>query len=425
MSKRNIILKAYKQHNFPNSIKAAEYLIENNSEFKGWKLESLSRYCRKAIRGNVKEDVGIEEKINKWDEKPDDSAFFHYEGTKSITTLQEALDYCKADLEKWDVERYLFNSWDASMKVDNKWVKTTNYQVKVWFKPKSIKLEQLFDDFCENIQSVSPYRKKTNSRPKNCLLEIDIFDPHFGKYAVERETGDAYDIKIARTRYEDALNKIVNRTKDYDIGKILYPVGNDWFHTDSFYNTTTKGTPQDTDLRWWETWEHGCEIALSNINFLSEIAPVEIKIVLSNHDWQNIFKMGYFLNKYYENNENVTVDADPKSRKYYRWGDVGIGFAHGNEEKHNNLPYVMLSEKKKDWADVKVMEWHLGHEHRQKRIDFKGLEEQYGVIIRFMRSLSSADFWHHKNGYIGNLKGAEGFIWHKKEHMVGNFPVVL
>lgn len=72
-----------------------------------------------------------------WNEK-EDSAIYEYKGEKSIRTLEEALEFSDVDLDKWEVERHIFNSWDVSMKNQDGSgaFKKTNYQVKVWFRRK-------------------------------------------------------------------------------------------------------------------------------------------------------------------------------------------------------------------------------------------------------------------------------------------------
>jgi hypothetical protein len=42
---------------------------------------------------------------------------------------------------------------------------------------------------------------------------------------------------------------LLKRTSTYPLAEILLVVGNDLLHTDSRSNTTTAGTPQDTDSR--------------------------------------------------------------------------------------------------------------------------------------------------------------------------------
>jgi hypothetical protein len=32
--------------------------------------------------------------------------------------------------------------------------------------------------------------------------------------------------------------------------------------------------------------------------------------------------------------------------------------------------------------------------------------------------LCSADAWHSEHGFVGNIRGAEAFVWHKSEGLV-------
>lgn len=78
----------------------------------------------------------VEKEKKTWDERAE-SAEFHYEGFRELTTLEDALAFCNADLEIWDVDRWVFNSWDVTMKgADGDPIKRTNYQVKIWFRRK-------------------------------------------------------------------------------------------------------------------------------------------------------------------------------------------------------------------------------------------------------------------------------------------------
>jgi len=67
---------------------------------------------------------------NEWEESNTDASW-KYEGETSLTSLDAALKFCKVDLNIWEVERHLFNSWDVT---STNFGKRTNYQVKVWFK---------------------------------------------------------------------------------------------------------------------------------------------------------------------------------------------------------------------------------------------------------------------------------------------------
>lgn len=87
---------------------------------------------------SVKEEIGRDEKY--WEENSKEAVWEYNSTTKTLETLEEALEFCDADLDKFEVDRYVFNSWDVTMKIGDTPVKRTNYQVKIWFK----KIEKVF-----------------------------------------------------------------------------------------------------------------------------------------------------------------------------------------------------------------------------------------------------------------------------------------
>ena len=57
-------------------------------------------------------------------------------------------------------------------------------------------------------------------------------------------------------------------------------------------------------------------------------------------------------------------------------------------------------------------ECHTGHTHMTK------LDEQHGVRVRVLPALCPADAWHSENGYIGNKRSAEAYVWDKNEGLI-------
>lgn len=103
----------------------------NNSKRYRLSKEQYDRYLQlKGIDGKFNET-----KANIWDEK-ENSGYYEYKGTRSLRNLDDALRYCKVDLNVWEVERHVFNSWDVSMKPEKGGTPlvSTNYQVKIWFR---------------------------------------------------------------------------------------------------------------------------------------------------------------------------------------------------------------------------------------------------------------------------------------------------
>ena len=60
------------------------------------------------------------------------------------------------------------------------------------------------------------------------------------------------------------------------------------------------------------------------------------------------------------------------------------------------------------WANAKFREWHLGDIHHET------VQEDSGIIIRHISSVSSPDEWHAKKGYVGSQRKSLAFIWDKE-----------
>jgi predicted phosphodiesterase len=348
--------------------------------------------------------------------------------TSRVVTVNDLLSIYDISLDNWEIERQIVNTWEVGAKgPDNKIVTTPLFQVKVWLKTKqSTIFNNLREEFINDIKKLSPkiekisYRQNVNKEP--LLLELNIFDLHLGKIAWSEETNHEYNLEIASDIFNRCIEEFIDETSNKNIERIVFPIGNDFFNSDKSYpfNSTTKGTPQEEDARWQKTFRLGRQLLVEAINKLQQIAPVDVIMVPGNHDFERNFYLGDSLEGWFYNNENVTVDNSANPRKYYKYGEVLIGYTHGNEEKVTDLPLIMANEKPNDWALSTFREFHLGHEHRKKEIKFKSTEEYQGVIIRYFNSLSATDSWHHKRGYVGAKRSAEALLWDKTKGLKNN-----
>jgi len=348
--------------------------------------------------------------------------------TSRVVTVNDLLSIYDISLDNWEIERQIINTWEVGAKgPDNKIVTTPLFQVKVWLKTKqSTIFNNLREEFINDIKKLSPkiekisYRQNVNKEP--LLLELNIFDLHLGKIAWSEETNHEYNLEIASDIFNRCIEEFIDETSNKNIERIVFPIGNDFFNSDKSYpfNSTTKGTPQEEDARWQKTFRLGRQLLVEAINKLQQIAPVDVVMVPGNHDFERNFYLGDSLEGWFYNNENVTVDNSANPRKYYKYGEVLIGYTHGNEEKVTDLPLIMANEKPNDWALSTFREFHLGHEHRKKEIKFKSTEEYQGVIIRYFNSLSATDSWHHKRGYVGAKRSAEALLWDKTKGLKNN-----
>jgi hypothetical protein len=249
----------------------------------------------------------------------------------------------------------------------------------------------------------------------NHLLVINPADIHIGKYANELETGESYDCETAVERVIEGVQGLIQKAEGFDVGRILFCVGNDVLHIDNVYNTTTKGTHQDTDgKKWWEHYEVALSLYVKVIEMLRRVAPVDVLHSMSNHDYQSGFHLAHTLKSWFRKAKDVSFDISVAHRKYYLYGKNLIGLEHGDGAKMDKLPLLMAQEKPKMWSKTKYRYWYLHHIHHKVKHKWLDAKDFIGVTIEYMRSPSSADSWHSRKGFCGAPKACEAFI-HDKE----------
>lgn len=311
------------------------------------------------------------------------------------------------DPHKWKVSKSRSAIWDAQQKHGRIVVM---YSSKLWVKPIEndiawCELAEYLEDKIKASPNHVPF--KHSNIKGNFLAELSMADLHLGKLGWRPESGENFDIKIARDRFKKIVVDQKHRIKDYPIEKILYVLGNDFFHYDNDKQTTQHGTFQHSDVRWAKMFKYGFDLTQWAIEEMSEIAPVECILIPGNHDYQTSYYLAFALSKLYQNNENITIDTKPRRRKYYEYGKNLIGFAHGSELTKKNRLSIMQVEAPKKWGKTKYREFHCGHLHSESSF------EHGGIIFRRLSSFTGNDVWHYERGYVGAIKKSQNFIYHK------------
>lgn len=365
--------------------------------------------------------------------------------SRTIRTLEDALAEAKIDLNVWEVERHVVNKWDCVAKVrtsDGEHAKealtaTELWQVKVWLRAKKPSRDQLVvEDLIKEMQRHAPryvpvkYPAPPKGVGEQLMYEISIPDLHLGKLGWGREVGIDYDVRIAERLALSATEELLDRVHGLPISCFCVPVGNDLLHVDNASNQTVNGTPQDADTRWHASFLRASKLIVTMADRLRQIAPVKIVVVPGNHDRTLNFCLGHAIDCWYHNDEQVTVDNGPAGRKYVRFGNTLLGFTHGDEEKHESLPGLMMRERPQDMADIikagGTAEWHLGHFHKKKETRFNAGDTHGGIGVKILPSLSGTDAWHFRKGYVHGPHAAEGYLWGfdsgYRGHFSASFP---
>jgi len=362
-----------------------------------------------------------------------------------IKTVPQLLEATEVDTEIWKVKDQLVNKWDMTSKVNGYPVTIQNFQVKVRLEKRLQNIREkaigeLFREMCETYEPpILDWMPETpQEHHENNLFEVSIFDLHMGKLAWGGETGENFDTKIARKRFLYTIETLIHRASVFEYSRILFPVGSDFFNSDTMENTTTKGTPQDEDLRWQKTFSVGVKLLIDAISMLKQAGvPVDVLVIPGNHDFERSFYMGAYLEAWFNNDPIVNINNGASPRKFYRFGKVLLGLTHGSEEKEASLPLLMATdlESKPHWTDTTYHEWHIGHIHRKRNMQYTVLDktrtvnEDLGVTIRYLSSLTGTEEWHHKKGFVGAIKAGEAFIWNDElgllAHLNSNLKIEM
>lgn len=340
------------------------------------------------------------------------------EDMKSPERVMELLGY---DYLEWELVSSRHNRWNVYSKVDGKQLL---YSIRAVVRPRKLKLST--EKISEVINGLEFKLKKIKNidygKDGEYMLEIPMMDVHFNKYSEERITGADSNAKETAENFLGVIKDFLSRVGNKNISKIVFPIGQDYFNTDNMNNTTTAGTPQQNDLAHDEMFEYGTDLLFQGIELCRKKAPVLIQYVSGNHDSHIAYYAISSLKRAYElaGTNGLEFDILPK-RKYVEFGKCLIGYTHGNKERNriekNNIMQVEMPEA---WGRTKFREWHLGHLHHED------VKELGGIKYRKINSITSTDNWHYESGWIGSLRMAQAFLWHKEYGLLDimNCPII-
>jgi|6_EtaG_2_1085325.scaffolds.fasta_scaffold10108_3 hypothetical protein len=335
-----------------------------------------------------------------------------------IRTKEEALAKANIDLKEFSIKKVRVRSYEMGMKVEavaGK-VKITKAAAIVPLFAVSVELERrtgwdveefrkrVMDDF----KLAAP--KRLVKAPKiveneERLAEIAIYDAHIGKLGWNNEVLENYDVEIARSRYLSCFDRLLNDISAFKPNRYLYVIGNDMLHVDTGRNTTTRGTPQDVDGRWQRSYLYAQRLIVDCASRMRELAPVDILVIPGNHDEERLFCLGNAIEMRFHADEHIRVFNEPILQKVYQWGEVFLGFEHGNQiasgDKRKLAPQGYASRYPKEWGTSRWHEIHHGHIHTEKEFHTRTASDTIGdTIFRSLPSISGTDKWHFEKGYM-------------------------
>jgi hypothetical protein len=264
--------------------------------------------------------------------------------------------------------------------------------------------------------------KKTDSA--NMLFELDIYDPHVGMYAAERQTLESdYDCDIAARRMVDAAEALASRSNRPS--KVVIVFGGDVMHMDTRdfrTSSTASNHVLDVDTRYQRVVNYVVSASTEVVEIAAAIgAEVEIVITPGNHDWHACVWLTSVLSAYYSRCKHISVCTQQSPRKALQWGDNMLVWTHGDKIAPAKWPTIIAAEFAPLWGQTKYRYLKMGHVHHKKTIAPVVVNEQAGLCVEYLSALCPSDQWHADSGFVGTQRGASAFEYHKQHGLQTRF----
>lgn len=256
---------------------------------------------------------------------------------------------------------------------------------------------EAIEDMCNRLDGRSIVVDTPVATMDDILVMYSMGDPHLGLIADAVQAGDDWDSDMMRQELVTALAILVDRSPPTTEAHIVN-VG-DYFHFDTPGKTTTRGTPQDSDLTVEQMMELGLALSVTLIE-LAKRKHQRVKYVAAkgNHDAVLVFALMMALNAYYRNDPRVDILVDRGDYIYWEWGNNLFGTTHGDKPKKlEDLEAIMARDCDRNglWK-VGVnqhREWLTGHVHHDQ------IKDMRNVKVRTLRTMAPGSKWSHGAGY--------------------------
>lgn len=280
----------------------------------------------------------------------------------------------------------LFN---ADGQIVAQWVKTDRTK-----EDETRRIEALLQSVTKSVTPRQPLDKPIATRyDDNCLALYPLADLHVGLYASQQSSGADWNLQIAKSKIEQAIDSLVSRT--HRAKRAVIANLGDFTHVDNHSNATPRsGAKLDADGSYFQIINTAMDLMIYAIDRVAEQHDeVEVIYKGGNHDWATAVVMQAAIARLYANSPNITVEQSDRNTSCLQFGRVALAFTHGDTLKAEQLPLLMATDYPQIWAATTYRVFYTGHIHHLTRKEFPG------CTVESLRSPVPKDTWHSENGY--------------------------
>jgi hypothetical protein len=218
-------------------------------------------------------------------------------------------------------------------------------------------------------------------------------DPHIGLLAWWKEVGRSFDLRIAEDELCECFRQLVARSPRTETAYVVN-LGDFWHAQDDKQQTPRGGNKLDVDGRTGKVGEVGLRIFRTIIDTARQHHKrTVVRSIPGNHDPVTAFWLPQTMRALYSNAPDVEIEDAYNPYQFDRFGEVLLGWCHGDGAKLEALGEIMSVDARQDWGSTQFHYWNTGHVHHWSQ------KELRGCFVDTHRTLASRDAWHHHAGY--------------------------
>ena len=302
--------------------------------------------------------------------------------------------------------------YDENGNLLRQWVKSQTDEERQF----EILCERL-DNTLEGIRSFKP-TKPPKETDENLLSLLTITDFHLGMYAWEAETGDDWNVEIARDVFLNSVHDMIQASPKSGTG-ILCQLG-DFLHWDGILSVTpSSGHILDADTRYGKLVELAMSVMAEAVKMmLKKFDKVVVVSAEGNHDISGSIWLRKYIKHLFADEKRLSVIDNEFPYYAYLHGQTMLAFHHGHKVKLANLHKLFASEPRfrSMWGDANYTYIHTGHYHHER------LVEDGGAIAEMHPTLAGRDAYAARGGWVSR-RGAKVITYDKSDGEVARVTV--
>lgn len=287
--------------------------------------------------------------------------------------------------------------------------------VRQWVKSQTDEKRQ-FEILCERldntIENIKPFKptKPVKETDSDLLSLLTITDFHLGMYAWEAETGDDWNVEIARNVFLNSIHDMIQACPKSGTG-MLCQLG-DFLHWDGILSVTpSSGHILDADTRYGKLVELSMSVMAEAVKImLKKFGKVVVISAEGNHDISGSIWLRKYIKHLFADEPRLEVIDNEFPYYAYLHGETMLAFHHGHKVKLGNLHKLFASEPRfrEMWGKANYTYIATGHYHHESVV------EDGGAIAEMHPTLAGRDAYAARGGWVSR-RGAKVITYHKTE----------